>query len=423
MPQNADNMSQGSKEPLPSTNTFAKPASPSTTTSPSDASLHSSIPPTSTDAHSIQDRRATRPQESSFFTIPAPLRRLFDRFPLVTYPENELPSRSPRAVLRSRIKNGIKGERDTFAADGKQNVLYVFTTEEEARLRKASFNPGCLKWQAYLKFCNVSFATLPSSNHASPTGVLPFLLPSLPAAATERESASLSSTYTVLNEHLPIPTSKLQDWASSQPGASIPEESNNIRYDAYMSLLDFRIRHAWLYNLYLEPLNFSTVAYPLYISPVSSNPAVRATVASQLTRAAAHELLTHQASSGSSGCVADLNSSSWSILGNNSALAASYVDVDDLYSEAENAFDALEKLLGDEDEWFFGQAQPGMFDASVFAYTALLLRFDDDVGVSDAVEHEQGSDKVVWQEKRLVKALKRRRNLVRHCRRIEELYF
>ena len=59
--------------------------------------------------------------------IPGPLQRLFDLFPLVTYPANELPSRSP----------------------GPSNLptLYVFASEEGARKGSPSFNPTCLKWQ------------------------------------------------------------------------------------------------------------------------------------------------------------------------------------------------------------------------------------------------------------------------------------
>lgn len=64
---------------------------------------------------------------TSWFAIPAPLKRLFDRFPLVAYVENELPVRA----LRKRA----------------DNVLYVFTTGEDALSERPSFNPSCLKWQ------------------------------------------------------------------------------------------------------------------------------------------------------------------------------------------------------------------------------------------------------------------------------------
>jgi len=64
---------------------------------------------------------------NSIFTIPAPVKRVFDKFPLVTYDANELPLRAPRS-------------RD-------RNVLHVFTTREDAKKGKPSFNPACLRWQ------------------------------------------------------------------------------------------------------------------------------------------------------------------------------------------------------------------------------------------------------------------------------------
>jgi metaxin len=59
--------------------------------------------------------------------VPAPIKQLFDRFPLLSYPANELPLRAPRH--RS------------------EHVLYVFATEGGARRGEPSFNPSCLKWQ------------------------------------------------------------------------------------------------------------------------------------------------------------------------------------------------------------------------------------------------------------------------------------
>lgn len=84
---------------------------------------------------------------------------------------------------------------------------------------------------------------------------------------------------------------------------------------------------------------------------------------------------------------------------------ASIIDIDDLYSEADKAFEALSSLLG-EDTWFFGGDKPALFDASVFAYTQLLL--DDSLG---------------WEEKKLSRALRRRDNLVQHRERLLAKYY
>ena len=70
----------------------------------------------------------TAAQETrGLFSIPPPLKRIFDKFPLVTYPANAQPSRA------RPIQN--------------ENVLYIFTTKDDARQGRPSFNPSCLKWQ------------------------------------------------------------------------------------------------------------------------------------------------------------------------------------------------------------------------------------------------------------------------------------
>ncbi|KAJ4306137.1 hypothetical protein N0V88_000933 [Collariella sp. IMI 366227] len=61
--------------------------------------------------------------------IPRPLQQLFDYFPLRTYEPNALPERSQQ-LTSSDLP-----------------TLYVFSTDEDARLGLPSFNPGCLKWQ------------------------------------------------------------------------------------------------------------------------------------------------------------------------------------------------------------------------------------------------------------------------------------
>ena len=80
------------------------------------------------------------------------------------------------------------------------------------------------------------------------------------------------------------------------------------------------------------------------------------------------------------------------------------IDADSLYAEAERALEALSIFLG-WNEWFFDRATPGLFDASVFAYTHLLL--DSDMG---------------WKEDRLVKSVQKWENLVQHRERILDVY-
>ena len=77
-----------------------------------------------------------------------------------------------------------------------------------------------------------------------------------------------------------------------------------------------------------------------------------------------------------------------------------YIDASELEAEAGNAFEALSTLLGDQ-QHFFGRANPGLFDASVFAYTHLIL--DEGMG---------------WKQSRLTQMLKKHENLVQHRERL-----
>ena len=71
---------------------------------------------------------ATATQSSWLPSVPAPIKRVFDRFPLTVYPADALPSRYRRC-------------------SDDANVLYVFTDPRGASRGSPSFNPQCLKWQ------------------------------------------------------------------------------------------------------------------------------------------------------------------------------------------------------------------------------------------------------------------------------------
>lgn len=82
--------------------------------------------------------------------------------------------------------------------------------------------------QAYLKFVGIDFEITPSNNHASSTGALPFLIPSQPIEAANA-----------------IPSHKLQKWAIEQVHCE-EEQQLNLRFEVYASLLDQRVRNAWV---------------------------------------------------------------------------------------------------------------------------------------------------------------------------------
>ncbi|KAI1157429.1 hypothetical protein F5B18DRAFT_181160 [Nemania serpens] len=262
---------------------------------------------------STAEATKTRPhaaESSGWFAIPAPLARLFKRFPLLTYPPNELPARSPDV-------------RDV-------PTLYVFISDEDALRGLPSFNPSCLRWQTFLKLAGVDFCVRPSNNHASPTGALPFLLP--------------PSTPSNPRPQKPIGPGKLEQYGIDN-GESKLAENLGSRLEAYESLLDHRIRNAWLYTLYLSPANAALLAH-LYIDPATASRPVRATLAFQLRHAAEREILR--------------------------STGRDAIDPPALYRGATEAWKALDAVLSD-DSWFFGSEVPGLFDATVFSYTHLIL--------------------------------------------------
>lgn len=81
------------------------------------------------------------------------------------------------------------------------------------------------------------------------------------------------------------------------------------------------------------------------------------------------------------------------------------IDVESLYKECERAFSALSELLGN-DLFFFAVDHPGLFDASVFAYTNVLL-----------------DRQLAFSEWRMVEGLRNFSNLIQHQQRIYKLYF
>lgn len=83
---------------------------------------------------------------------------------------------------------------------------------------------------------------------------------------------------------------------------------------------------------------------------------------------------------------------------------SSFIDVNDIEAEAAKAFKALSILLGDH-EYFFNRDRPGLFDASVFAYTHLIL--DESMG---------------WKQNRLASSLQQHGNLVQHRERLLEFF-
>lgn len=133
-----------------------------------------------------------------------------------------------------------------------------------------------------------------------------------------------------------------------------------------------------LYQLYVDPANHPLL-HRLYIAPCSSSPPVQLTIGHQLRQAAETEIV--------------------------KATGSHTIIETDIIRAADEALAALSALLA-EQEWFFGLQKPGLFDASAFAYTHLLL---------DEAMH--------WDHNQLGEALQKHGNLVQHHHRIAEMYY
>ncbi|KFH41534.1 Metaxin-like protein [Hapsidospora chrysogenum ATCC 11550] len=248
-----------------------------------------------------------------WFVVPAPVRALFKLFPLRIYDLEPLPYRSPDA-LRPRP------------------ALYIFAEHEHDGddTDRPSFNPSCLKYQTILRIAGVDVDIVPSNNHASPSGALPFLLPPGQNAR-------------------PLTGAKMLQYARDHASREIPDVSSP-RLEAYRSLLTQSIRPAWLHTLYLNDQNAPLLArFYLPTSPLISLPlhhTLRAAATAEILKTTPHAS----------------TSSSPSLL----------PPPEHLLADARSALEALSTLLG-SDDWFLGAANPGPFDAEVFAYTWLIL--------------------------------------------------
>ncbi|KAM3477234.1 hypothetical protein MY5147_002836 [Beauveria neobassiana] len=277
------------------------------------------------------------------FSAPAPIRSLFKSFPLAVHPSEALPARAP----------------DT-TDDALPPRLYVFAHECDAQLGLPSYNPTCLKWQTILRIANIDVRLVSSSNHASPSGALPFLM--LPS--------SVHSTV------VPLTGEKIARFAKQQaPSANLDDPSPRI--DAYQALIAHSVRPAWLHSLYVNPANDALLT-ALYLP---SSALLRPTQRHTLRTAATTEILvaTRRKNGG--------------------------IDVEELLRAAEEAFAALAALLG-EAEWFLGAEGPGLLDAELFAYTHLLV-----------------GGQLTWGDEVLVSRLRKFGNLVRHADRLYERYW
>ena len=229
----------------------------------------------------------------------------------------------------------------------------------------------------------LSFGIQPSNNHSSPSGSLPFLIPGESSNSKENSKNSTSIGRKTIS------AASLQSWINqNSDSAQLQEEEEalTLRESAFLSLLEHRVRPAWLHAFYLTA-NLYSLAAPLYIHSTTTSGLLRAWQTAQLRAAALAEV----------------------------EKAVPKLDLEVLYHGAESAFEALETALGEAD-WFFGREQPGMLDAAVFGYTCLL----SDRRLGEEADGNWSEDET---SQRLRAVLHRFKHLGDHQARIFDRYF
>ncbi|KAK6526255.1 hypothetical protein TWF694_004862 [Orbilia ellipsospora] len=291
---------------------------------------------------------------SSMFRAPTFIRTIFDKFPLYSYPVDPSP-------INSLDKTPSEQPHDDLFS---KNTLYVFSLPGDAQNCSPSFNPACLKWQIYMKIRGVDFRIQSSSNHASPTGSLPFLIVE-PARSSVVSGRQLAQT---------VPASKLAQWIEDNAAGSVNQvSSDSPDYRAFSSLVDRNIRDAWLYAMYVDNTNLNNITVPKYTNSTPLWP-VNYLLGLQMRQAALDSL-------GVNG-------------------VGSKVNGEMLYMRANEAWAALSALLGDN-KWFFSARDAGLFDASVFAYTHLILTLGLERSGEDLVNGLQQYSNLIDHEQRI----------------------
>ena len=103
-------------------------------------------------SQAVLARRTNQGYHLSWLKLPAPVKRIFDKFPLVTYERNELPQARTGPIHK--------------------HTLYVFTSVEDVKRGNPSYNPTCLKWQV-----RISSVTIPATKIAETLDIgIPSLL-------------------------------------------------------------------------------------------------------------------------------------------------------------------------------------------------------------------------------------------------------
>ncbi|KAG4303624.1 hypothetical protein PCANB_000044 [Pneumocystis canis] len=212
--------------------------------------------------------------------------------------------------------------------DTTRHQLFI-AHKDDTLLNSPSYDLESLRWQTYFILADIPHNVFRASPHASPSGTLPFFVP----AGVASSAYALSST-------------AFQTWLT-QHGIElhpfINQPSLAADADSYLSLIENTLYDAWFCACFIERENFQTVTGPCYVNDVWP---IRELIKWQLCRKIKKRLSDRQ--------------------------KTGLLNLNEIYADAAHALDAVAIRLG-EDIWFFGAKNPTFIDATLFAYTYLVL--------------------------------------------------
>ncbi|KAK9367215.1 hypothetical protein V1509DRAFT_627334 [Lipomyces kononenkoae] len=277
----------------------------------------------------------TKPQSSgtsehsssnvTYMKVPRLIKTLFDKFPLVKYTDASLPSACIFPAPSEKI-----------------GTVFVEATTDD------SIYPQSIRLLTILKLSGIfdKFTTIPSSSHAAPkSGTVPYIF--------------LASRPKVKADLLPrtlYPESKAFYLWLASIAPTLPE-FDYVGQSPLLSLIDVRLRDAWVLTLYLYPLNYKSIFIPrlsqAYCQSDTST-SILPQIIAYTTLHDAQQLLRR-----STGVPRITETIQKSIIAN-----------------AEEALDAFANLLVDSGKPYLDGDEPGALDASVYGYLDPILRLD-----------------------------------------------
>ncbi|KAK7206630.1 hypothetical protein BZA70DRAFT_274745 [Myxozyma melibiosi] len=307
---------------------------------------------------------------SSWTTIPPLMKKLFDKFPLVTYPDTILPAAGCGS-----------------SADQKDKMGVVFVHD----LSSVSIFPESVRLLTVLRLAKIydSLTIFPASPHSAPeNGPFPYVFVprSLPKAQDRKKDQSYS-----------LPSPQFNSWLSSLPNArSVPYSA--AEDSPIIMLLDVRIRDAFLLTLYLYSANYKNIVLPGFYRHLNSSKAESKNLGSENTGFFPHVVSYVQYNA--------VKETLRRSVGSQRIDAKFKINI---LIGAEEALDALSDLVAESTSGFLsGTSEPGVVDAAVYGYLYPVLHL--------GLKGENGNG-----EAELVELVRERPNLVELVEKIHKL--